>query len=188
MAEPILEIRDLRKSFGALKATDGVSLDLRPGEIHALIGPNGAGKSDADPPDLRLAQAGQRHDPFPRTGRQRARTWPRGRGSGLAAASRSPRWRRSFRRCATSCWPCRRGRDRASASFARSWPTRSLTEPAMAVLERVGLAGRAPMCRRRNCRMANAGSSRSPLRWRSAPRRSCSTSRWRAWDRRARRA
>ncbi|MEQ9245691.1 MAG: ATP-binding cassette domain-containing protein, partial [Nitratireductor sp.] len=45
MAEPILDIRDLRKSFGALKATDGVSLDLKPGEIHALIGPNGAGKS-----------------------------------------------------------------------------------------------------------------------------------------------
>lgn len=45
MAEPVLEIRDLHKRFGALKATDGVSLDLRPGEIHALIGPNGGGKS-----------------------------------------------------------------------------------------------------------------------------------------------
>jgi branched-chain amino acid transport system ATP-binding protein len=45
MVEPILDIRNLAKSFGGLKATDDVSLDLRPGEIHALIGPNGAGKT-----------------------------------------------------------------------------------------------------------------------------------------------
>ncbi|MCC2613142.1 ABC transporter ATP-binding protein [Neorhizobium sp. Rsf11] len=45
MVEPVLEISDLVKNFGALRATDGVTLDLRPGEIHALIGPNGAGKS-----------------------------------------------------------------------------------------------------------------------------------------------
>lgn len=45
MADPVLELKDLRKSFGALPATDGVSLTLRRGEIHALIGPNGAGKS-----------------------------------------------------------------------------------------------------------------------------------------------
>lgn len=45
MTEPILEIRNLCKSFGAVVASEEVSLDLRPGEIHALIGPNGAGKS-----------------------------------------------------------------------------------------------------------------------------------------------
>jgi branched-chain amino acid transport system ATP-binding protein len=45
MTEAVLEVRGLRKSFGALKATDEVSLALMPGEIHALIGPNGAGKS-----------------------------------------------------------------------------------------------------------------------------------------------
>ena len=45
MTEPVLSIQDLSKSFGAVVASDSVTLDLRPGEIHALIGPNGAGKS-----------------------------------------------------------------------------------------------------------------------------------------------
>jgi len=41
----LLETRRLAKSFGALKATDDVSIDVRAGEVHALIGPNGAGKT-----------------------------------------------------------------------------------------------------------------------------------------------
>jgi branched-chain amino acid transport system ATP-binding protein len=43
--DALLETRRLCKSFGALKATDEVSLTVRPGEVHALIGPNGAGKT-----------------------------------------------------------------------------------------------------------------------------------------------
>ena len=45
MTEPLLETRGLKKAFGALKATDDVSIDLHAGEIHAIIGPNGAGKT-----------------------------------------------------------------------------------------------------------------------------------------------
>ncbi len=45
MSDPILATHGLCKSFGALKATEDVSIDLRAGEIHAVIGPNGAGKS-----------------------------------------------------------------------------------------------------------------------------------------------
>ena len=41
----MLEIRDLCKSFGVLRATDTVSLTVEAGTIHALIGPNGAGKT-----------------------------------------------------------------------------------------------------------------------------------------------
>ena len=41
----MLEIADLTKNFGALRATDGVSLKIADGETHAIIGPNGAGKT-----------------------------------------------------------------------------------------------------------------------------------------------
>jgi branched-chain amino acid transport system ATP-binding protein len=45
MSEPLLEVRALAKSFGALRATDNVDLDVQQGETHAIIGPNGAGKT-----------------------------------------------------------------------------------------------------------------------------------------------
>jgi branched-chain amino acid transport system ATP-binding protein len=43
--DALLDVRGLAKSFGALRATDGVDLDVRDGETHAIIGPNGAGKT-----------------------------------------------------------------------------------------------------------------------------------------------
>ena len=42
---PLLEVKDLRKSYGDLEVVRGVNLALEPGECHGLLGPNGAGKT-----------------------------------------------------------------------------------------------------------------------------------------------
>ena len=44
-AQPIIEARNIIKRFGGALAVDGVSVSVRPGEIHAVVGENGAGKS-----------------------------------------------------------------------------------------------------------------------------------------------
>jgi len=43
--DPVVRVRDLRKSYGSFTAVDGVSFDIERGETFALLGPNGAGKS-----------------------------------------------------------------------------------------------------------------------------------------------
>jgi simple sugar transport system ATP-binding protein len=40
-----LEIQNITKSYGDLKANDEISLNIKPASIHALLGENGAGKS-----------------------------------------------------------------------------------------------------------------------------------------------
>lgn len=45
MIQPVLDVRSASKSFGGVKAVNGVSLKVMPGEIVSLIGPNGAGKT-----------------------------------------------------------------------------------------------------------------------------------------------
>src|SRR5947209_4693283 len=54
----LLQLRGVTSSYGAVRALDGVDLDLRAGEVHALIGPNGSGKSTA----LRVAAGVVRAD------------------------------------------------------------------------------------------------------------------------------
>jgi branched-chain amino acid transport system permease protein len=61
---PLLKLTDVRKSFGGLKAVDGIGFEIRRGEIIGLIGPNGSGKTTvlnlvsgaarADSGDIRL--------------------------------------------------------------------------------------------------------------------------------------
>ena len=45
MAGPVLKVTDLRKAYGAIRAVDGVSFEVQPGEIFGVIGPNGSGKT-----------------------------------------------------------------------------------------------------------------------------------------------
>ncbi|MDP3525061.1 MAG: ATP-binding cassette domain-containing protein, partial [Hoeflea sp.] len=45
MTTPLVEMRDMQKSFGGIKAVDHVTIDLYPGEVVGVLGHNGAGKS-----------------------------------------------------------------------------------------------------------------------------------------------
>jgi D-xylose transport system ATP-binding protein len=45
VAPPVLALQDITKTFSGVRALDGVSFDVRAGEVHALVGENGAGKS-----------------------------------------------------------------------------------------------------------------------------------------------
>jgi branched-chain amino acid transport system ATP-binding protein len=71
---PVLKVSNLKKAYGAIKAVDGVSFEVMPGEIFGVIGPNGSGKTtmfnsvlgQIDPDEGTIALNGQditRHSP-----------------------------------------------------------------------------------------------------------------------------
>jgi branched-chain amino acid transport system ATP-binding protein len=45
MSQALLKVTDLKKAYGAIQAVNGVSFEVRPGEIFGVIGPNGSGKT-----------------------------------------------------------------------------------------------------------------------------------------------
>jgi branched-chain amino acid transport system ATP-binding protein len=141
MTEPVLAVDGLTKAFGALRATDGISLEVFPHQIHAQIGPNGAGKTTL------LAQiAGEL---APDTGRIRFL------GQDIGALSVARRARLGLARTfqVSSLAPAFSALrnvmlavQAAGSSFSFWTPVRTdrrLIGPAMAALERVGLAERA---------------------------------------------
>jgi branched-chain amino acid transport system ATP-binding protein len=142
MAEPLLEIRSLTKSFGGLVATDRLDLDVGDGETLAIIGPNGAGKTtliaqlagDLRPDAGRIRFAGQDITGLPAPARS------------LRGLARSFQITSIFRDFTTLDNVALAVQAHVGHSF-RFWrPARAesaLREPARAVLETVGLAGRA---------------------------------------------
>jgi branched-chain amino acid transport system ATP-binding protein len=142
MADPVLDLRGVSKSFGALRATDDVWLTLVPGEIHALIGPNGAGKSTLmalisgklAPDSGSIHFRGQEI-----TGLSVAQRARLGLGRSFQVSSLIPEY--SARRNVMLALQARQGHP-----YRVLWPVmrdRSLVDPAREVLRRVGLEGRA---------------------------------------------
>lgn len=142
MVEPVLDLKRVDKAFGALKATDNVSLTLVPGEIHALIGPNGAGKTTL------IAQISGKLRPDSGTISFRGRDVTRmsvarrarlGLGRSFQISSLIPEY--SARRNVMLALQARQG-----SPYRFFWPVQrdpGLTGPAHAILRRVGLGPRA---------------------------------------------
>ena len=142
MAEALLELHHLHKSFGALRVTDDVCLALAPGSIHAVIGPNGAGKTTLiqqihgalRPDSGRISLAG--HDITALAPHRRAR---RGLGRSFQIISVLA----EFSLLENICLAVRGARPGRLGLFRPLGGDHALAETAMAVLDRVGLADRA---------------------------------------------
>ncbi len=142
MAEALLEVRNLVKQFGALRATDGVVLDVRAGETHAIIGPNGAGKTtligqlsgDLRPDAGRIRFAGQDVTRL----RAPARTH-----LGLARSFQITSVYREFTALDNVALAVQAHAGHSYRFWRSASGDRALREPARRILEEVGLGARA---------------------------------------------
>jgi branched-chain amino acid transport system ATP-binding protein len=139
---PLLSVRDLRKQFGGVIATDQVSLDVAEGEVHALIGPNGAGKTSLiaqlsgsmlpDAGEIRFAGRDVTHAPQHRRVR-----------AGLARSFQITRLFKGFSALDNVALAVQ-ARSGSSLSFWRPVLSETaLFDEARALLEEVGLSARA---------------------------------------------
>jgi branched-chain amino acid transport system ATP-binding protein len=142
VADAVLRIKNLTKNFGGLRVTDDVTLDVRPGELHAVIGPNGAGKttlinqiSGLLAPDAgRIVFAGEDVTALPVYARA-----TRGLARSFQITSILPRF--SVLENVALAVQARRGS--SFRFFGRAADEAELNAPALAALKQVGLAERA---------------------------------------------
>ncbi len=142
MAEALLEIRGLAKAFGALRATDGVDLDVREGETHAVIGPNGAGKTtlisqlsgNLLPDAGRIRFAGEDITTLPAPARSH---------KGLARSFQITSIYREFTALDNVALAVQAHAGHSFRFWRPARAERRLREPARAILEEVGLGARA---------------------------------------------
>jgi branched-chain amino acid transport system ATP-binding protein len=144
VADAVLRIDGLTKNFGGLRVTDKVTLDVRPGELHAVIGPNGAGKTTlinqicgALRPDAgRILFCGEDVTRLPVERRAR-----RGLARSFQITSILPRF--SVLENVALAAQARSGS--SFRLFGRAADEEALNAPALAALAQVGLAHRAPV-------------------------------------------
>ncbi|OFZ90266.1 MAG: ABC transporter ATP-binding protein [Betaproteobacteria bacterium RBG_16_66_20] len=142
MTEPLLETRGLRKTFGALRATDHVDFDVRAGETHAVIGPNGAGKTtfikqlsgELRPDSGRVRFAGEDITTL---------SVPRRSHKGLARSFQITSIYRDFSALDNVALAVQAHAGHSFRFWRKAREDAALREPARAILDKVGLVARA---------------------------------------------
>jgi len=139
--DPLLSISGLSKRFGGVVASDNVTLQVKPGELHAIIGPNGAGKTtlitqlmgEIRPDGGKVLFEGEDITALP--------TWQRGQ-KGLARSFQITSLFLDFTALDNVALAVQAQAGHSFHFWRNARKQAELREPARAALARVGLAGR----------------------------------------------